>query len=268
MTTTGDQLQSGTGQGAPPGVTPAGEPGAAGSAAPAISNEVLDAIRTSQREMMQGIQRDINALKSGVDRNMHQLRQTFEERLATVAAAPTRDIAAMLESPHIDEAEKTRLRGELTQRQVDTEREARLKAEHEAAYNKEMLEGMLIVNNALAAWGMTGQEEGLYQPQPGESPRDAAVRVIASIPQAKLNTQRAAAQAAAARPATQPARTTVTPGAPRLDVSTPSGPVPADEALQRWTAMSLEEREAVMKRIRKAGAASRPIGVREAVMGS
>lgn len=268
MTTTGDQLQPGTGQGAPSGATPSGEPGAAGLGAPSLSNDVLEAIRQSQRDTLQAIQRDINGLKSGFDRNMHQLRTEVGERLASAAPSHDKDILAMLASPHIDEAEKQRLRGELTQREVDGERQGRLKAEREAAYNKELLESTIIVNNTLAAWGMTGTEDGIYQPQPGDSPRDAMVRIISTLPGAKMNAQRQMVQSAAARQPAQYNQPAPVPGAQRLDVSAPAGAAPTSEALDKWATMTPAEREPAMKRIRKASAAGKPIGIREAVMGS
>lgn len=268
MTPTGDQLPSGTGQDAPPGATPAGDPGAAGSGAQPVNNEVLELIRASQQQLLQVVQRDLNALKSSYDRGMHQLRQSFEERMSAIGPSRDKDVEAMLNSPHVDEAEKQRLRAEMTQRALDGERQARQQAEHAAAYQKELLEATLMVNNTLAAWGMTGQEEGIYQAQPGESPREAASRIIASIPQAKLNAQRQMVRQAATReqaPYAQPAGVV---NAPRLDVSAPSGPVSADEALTAFSEMSPVQREAVMKRIRKAGSAGQPIGIQEAVRGS
>lgn len=269
MTTTGDQSQPGTGQGTPSGVIPSGEPGAAGVGAPSLSTDVLEAIRQSQRETLQAIQRDINGLKSGFDRNMHQLREHVDERLTSAAPSHDKDILAMLNSPHIDEAEKNRLRGELTQRDIDSERQARQKAEREAAYHKELLEATITVNNTFSAWGMSGQEEGIYRPEAGDSPRDAAMRIIASIPQAKINAQRQAAQAASASSQSHPVQAVQpTSGAPRLDVSAPSGAAPTSEALESWATMNPQQRDVVMKRIRKANAAGQPIGIREAVMGS
>ena len=96
MTTTGDQSQPGTGQGTPSGVIPSGEPGAAGVGAPSLSTDVLEAIRQSQRETLQAIQRDINGLKSGFDRNMHQLREHVDERLTSAAPSHDKDILAMV----------------------------------------------------------------------------------------------------------------------------------------------------------------------------
>ena len=268
MTPTGDQPAPGTGQGAPAGATPAGDPGAAGSGALPVSNEVLEAIRISQRETQQAVQRDFNTLKAAYDRGFSQLRQTLEERLSAAAPSRDRDVEAMLNSPHVDEAEKQRLRAELSQRELESERRARQQAEQSATYQRELLEATITVNNTFAAWGMTGQEEGIYQPQAGESPRDAASRIIASIPHAKLNAQRQMVTQAASRElhaVAQPAGAAL---APRLDTSAPSGPVPVNESLTAFAEMGPAQRETVMKRIRKAGSAGQPIGIQEAVRGS